>query len=627
MDGSLPGCGCEGGVALAPASCPGGAECGCVACAVGRAASPTWRGGGLVFGAEAAVDLAFVWYWGSEIEPVTTDCGWTLIGWAAPLLDPAPCRGASPRLPWRLAVGSTGTMRMPTGAYRMYFAKARLEHWTDDTARAGDEWPVLDSEGTQKFSRSPSGAELEGADLRTYWRADATGALGFSDLCFSAAYISFLDSADGRHFPLYAPRVTEGGLPAGACTYSRPVVAYGDVATGFRAGWRSTMIPCSGSSPVYRDPTVVYLAGYSIYLMLVVECRSADPSIVDGAGNCNLCTPSDCLGGAVPTTDPVFFACRDPSFQSGVVGPLAFLPSSPDPTAATASFVGVPQVLLTPSGAQLLAHAKAGDWALSGLSICDTAELATALTRFMGRPDLAFTGDAAAAAAARELARGVLAPLFRSLGKLQVSCDLPGIACPPVTVDEHLVFCRDRLHLYFTAKLTCDPALDVPLEVVGHAVAEIDATDVDLAAIFDDGAPPVSGPARTSAAFPESSTTGTVNLGSGPAPGLSIEQQGKPELVWPLGEPITTGNAAAAVVALTRFAVAPCNPVKVTELTAGAPVISNLQGALLDAELNDPDVFEDGTGGYTMVVHSQVLGGTVVMVAPRRVACNPSAAC
>jgi hypothetical protein len=224
--------------------------------------------------------------WGDPFPVQTTPCGWRLQGRAFTLRDPNPCTnrlGLPRQLGWYLQTGTTQTLRLPNGTYRTYFAAATLSQVTKNPSLITP-WPVYDSNtlpvydistpditniSNKKFSIDSLGDPVrEPHQFESYWKADSTNC---QDCHFSKNFVGFLDSVDGINYPFYAPKLTPtSGTTCRDVSYagSQPVFEE----PGFRAGWRSTCIPASNSTIVYRDVSVVYVPDSALYLMVAVQC-------------------------------------------------------------------------------------------------------------------------------------------------------------------------------------------------------------------------------------------------------------------------------------------------------------------------------------------------------------------
>ncbi|HND33456.1 MAG TPA: hypothetical protein PLA94_25835, partial [Myxococcota bacterium] len=275
-------------------------------------------------------------------------------------------------------------MKLKDGRTRMYLPSPTL---SQVTAGPSPIWPYADSAGIAKFGIE-AGRRIEDlAGQMAWWRAGshALAVTRVESLHFSSHFIAFMDSTDGLNWTLYAPKVPMEVDEHDECKQNAdPIFEDG----GFRAGWRSTSIRCSGSDVVYRDPSVIYLEKIDRYVMFVVECAaersppdyfvpvgdyvppSAPPwahaAAIDDNNRCQICL-GECvlLDGTYvkfkTTTRVVFFVCSNPDFQHGVLGP--FRASEDLQTASrlesdaeaeqpyAPKFIGVPQAFLDPDEA------------------------------------------------------------------------------------------------------------------------------------------------------------------------------------------------------------------------------------------------------------------------------------
>lgn len=257
----------------------------------------------------------------AEGTPLTTpeDCGFVFAGYAIPLYDPeenwieesAECPSGwtvwTEWIGWHVATASTCTIQLHTGAMRMYVPEPRLVREAGGVANE-DDFP-LKHPGSSEGRRYPN----------INWSSEADGGTPR----FSSDYISFVDSADGLRFPIYAPKMR---LNRFGCDNWDD-----DNADWTTAGWTPTCVPSrtdlanaaqvdlGGGTVVYsiyRDPSVVYVASRNVYLMFAVECRSLTQYVGDTDTS-----PCDLGGLVAPYTRLVVFLSGSPDFAAATTSP------------------------------------------------------------------------------------------------------------------------------------------------------------------------------------------------------------------------------------------------------------------------------------------------------------------
>lgn len=569
------------------------------------------------------------WAWGDPFPEGTTDCDWTMEGWIAPLLDPSPCVYSDGTVEdsetgWRFLEGSTSVTVLQDGTYRMYFSTGNITH--QDADKQFEVWPVTDPGGRSKFTLDANGNPIGDPGLRKEW----WGASGseVEDLYFSADFISFIDSADGVSYPLYTPHVDPD--TAAACEdidYAGASVTY--EFSGFRAGWRSTVIPSSGASVVYRDPSVVYIDELGKYVMMLVSCdgrglATDGGDLVEGESGCSFCTPEGlaaCSTSATtPVTNLVFFTCPDAAFQDDVMGPFPLLPVAPDP--ALGQWAGVPQMLLSPGGTIVLWYLGTRGYAFAGLHGATTADFAAHVMAM----------EAVWTDGADMSAWGPLVyTAFHNFGFINLEADED---CPNQTLtDEHLVFCKGgRLNLYYTNRST--GVVGDPLDLISRAFA---ASDWDETVVreylmgvsqVDEGA--VSRVLDSTSTYEEAlawyhgSGAAALSRRFGGSAAVAIDELG----IWLRYALADEGADAGAHPndMLVNFQLAACDPINIVEYL-GTSTVDRVDsgGTVLETitvEANDPDVYLTAHGMYALVFHSRAMGGTVIATASPAVACD-----
>jgi len=559
------------------------------------------------------------WEWGDPFPRGTTGCDWRMVGYAAPLLDPNPCSSHVFSDPghyfgWRLIEGSTSTLRLRDGRWRMYFATGGLEK--QDSAKQYEVWPVTDAAGRNKFGLKADGSAETDTDKRnTWWRAAGDSV---EDLHFSPDYIGFLDSSDGLSFPLYAPFVTPVvDANCGSVDYTGASVTYSF--GSFRAGWRSTAIPSSGSL-LYRDPSVVYIADAARYVMLVVECDGRGLAAGGGdldSSECDICTVdiAHCASSSAttPVTRLVFFTCADADFQEEVKGPFPLAPWPPE--AVFGQWVGVPQMLLGPDEEVVLWYVGTGlgkeRYGYAGLHAglaCNFGEVIRRLESvwFEGA-DLSVYG-------------GAVYTIFHNFGAIEVG-DAPPDCNPSTLTDEHFVFCEDgRLHLYYANRSSGD--VEDPLDLISHAVAGA-SWQAERMQLFV--GPPLPGCAgsvaeRPATAEPELAVSGLEHLRPGPSVTLKVRDGAVDgSEIWEerdteerLKDTVVRFDTVCGVIDLPKY----LNTGTVDDGTLAVPV-----------ECNDPDVYQAADGSYVALFHSRALGALVLAKADSAEACTTTPEC
>lgn len=427
---------------------------------------------------------------------------WSFAGPTARLLDPGVASGFTrcatfEDMGFRLATTSPAILRLGTKQVRTFFFNGALREdpglltqsglpargWPTwvlsaaaDPAQFGieDPWTTVDPAIIQnrvsKFTIDPSsgGPYTSDTDQSAWWRATHTPNTPVTDLYFCGDFISFLDSTTGSSFPLFAPIMDNSDNADGeTCTFTKVVPIFEDTTTGFRAGWRSTVIPCSNASVVYKCDSVIALRldGETIYLMFAVQCdgrgegqNGADA--VDGAA-CNLCEPMNseelqdpaaCRTNGTPATNYVFFICTSPDFQAGVAGPFNLLQSPPT---GAGQWIGVPQTLLSPDGELLFFyfHPQPApvDHPQYGLNVASVRAIRQGLRAILrARPRRSTVVGLPPLDETEAQLGSLVAQHFYKVGGLQLCQE----TSPPVdigdVVDEHFIFCGRRLHLFVT---------------------------------------------------------------------------------------------------------------------------------------------------------------------------------
>ena len=198
-----------------------------------------------------------------------------------------------------------------------------------------------------------------------------------------------------------------------------------------------------------------------MYLLFAVQCGghyNLDTGIYTSADPCNPCNPCQTTEGAfVPVTNYVLFFCRDPDFQYGVYGPYSLLSAAETPDPARGEWIGVPMALLSPDGRFLFFYVPpqasvVGGMRCAGLHAASVDELDRLLTQVLTTRPPSFgpsplsDQDAARAAAADD---GTLAGGFARLPWPLDVCAVDETIGVPY-VDQQLIFCNDRLHLFAT---------------------------------------------------------------------------------------------------------------------------------------------------------------------------------
>ena len=203
---------------------------------------------------------AEIWQEGDAFPSQTTPCGWTLEDRAIPLLDPNPCvledgTVESNLLGYAFGTGTTQTIQLPTGQYRMYFASGTLNQYTTSNLRV---WPAYDGSNTRlKFNINRFGFSEDPETNPLYWKATGDD---YTNLHFSNEFIGYIDSTNGIEFPMYAPWVEPISVN---CSYAGATATVSNPATNFWAGWHCTAIRSTLGSLVYRDPSVLHIKSLS----------------------------------------------------------------------------------------------------------------------------------------------------------------------------------------------------------------------------------------------------------------------------------------------------------------------------------------------------------------------------
>lgn len=468
-------------------------------------------------------------------EGVTACSAWSFAGPAARLLDP----GLSSAFThcatfqdtgFRLRTTSPALLRMG-GRVRMYFFNGVLAEDPELVRRVGAQnvrfWPTwvlsagetpaqieagepwvnlvdaaIPSNRLDKFTLElATGSPIFGGTAQAeWWRAAHAPNASVLELFFSPDFIGFLDSDDGISFPLYAPILDNADHPeAERCDFAKVEPIFEDARKGFRAGWRSTVIPCSNASVVYKCDSVIELMldGAPIYLMFAVQCdgRGQGPNQTDIVENsaCRLCEPNEpCRHDPTPLTRYVFFLCESPDFQVGVMGPFDMLKQPP--RVENQQWVGVPQTFLSPDGEFLFfyLHRQASpvphpQYDLNVAPIRAVRQGLRAILRarprrstLIGLPPL----DEAEQRLGERVARH-----FVNLGELEFCPSANPPAGLRSLVDEHFVFCGARLHLFATRVSSNNSGSedDSWLRSFAHYSAPRDLDEGLLREIFDAG--------------------------------------------------------------------------------------------------------------------------------------------
>ncbi|HNH47304.1 MAG TPA: hypothetical protein PKY30_09715 [Myxococcota bacterium] len=360
-------------------------------------------------------------------------------------------------------------MKLKDGRTRMYLPSPTLSQVTADRPPT---WPRQDADGMDKFGRYFSGGTSQGnitdaAELAAWWKAGshALAVTRVESLHFSSHFIAFMDSTDGLNWTLYAPKVPMRATTDGACIQDGdPIYEDG----GFRAGWRSTSIRCSGSDVVYRDPSVVYLEKIDRYVMFVVECRADMPApsiapvggydssvrmlwehaaAIDDNNRCQIClgecvAPDQTYVRFDTTTRVVFFVCATPDFQHGVMGPFRASGSlrthAKEQEGDLAQFIGVPQAFLDPDESNFfLFYANPTKRsAQTGLHVVAVSAVARLIADLETKWAQGRSGQQAA------LDSDTFMFILTLLGD-----PTPVVSNTYVITDQHFYFCKDRLQM------------------------------------------------------------------------------------------------------------------------------------------------------------------------------------
>lgn len=572
------------------------------------------------------------WLWGDPAPAGATPCGWLMVGRTLRLLDPTPCAypGGGPErreLGWYLSMGSTQTIAMPTGGYRMYFASARLSQVS--TELTFEVWPIYDPGGREKFGINTDGFAIGDEDERdAWWRASGSDVTA---LHFSDEYVGWAESADGREWPIFAPKLSPvTGIYCDNASYAGATPVFED--GSFRAGWHSTSIRASGATVVYRDVSVVYLnstlsplavpaipplldVATMRYVMFAVECDGTgrasgvgdcvfegDPlvlgdDVVEG-GRAPICTPSGCLIDGTPKTRYVFFTCEDADFRENVRGPFPALPTDPDP--AREQWIGVPQAFTSPDGRFLLFYVPGSD--AVGNEYAERGLWMTRIDTFLAgvvRAEAALDAGADPAAI-----YGMYGRYLTALGAVAICGTTPGdvVDAVPDPTDEHFAFCADgRLHLYFSNRNSGDPGDALTLVSQAAASAVFDPEVVFEGCV---GPPLFSIP-----------TVDTSELYVAPDP------ENRRSLVELLGlESEDADGAYTLEEMLLSFKMTACNPVNMPWVL-GADTVTSPTGVVNNVGVNDPNVYYMANGDLAMILHCSAVGGMLLLTAPNSVAC------
>ncbi|MCB9761329.1 MAG: hypothetical protein H6739_15915 [Alphaproteobacteria bacterium] len=445
---------------------------------------------------------------GSPRRSVDLDCdSWIYRGHAAPLLDPAaglfaPCN-TQVDLGWWLQVTSPAILRMEIGGLtRMYFNDGIVRDDGSDTPEYEFPHSSTHQDGSivRKYALDAFGGIPDPLTIRSWWLADldATPNQLVTELHFSNRFISFLDSDTGDRFPIYTPIVISAS-DTDPCDFAGATAQFEVSFPPFRAGWRSTIIPCQRRSVVYKVDSVLQLrsGGQSWYALFAVQCggRTLNPlsggpldaktsgkDLLDddpGAGDeteGEFCSPQRTKpeGALIPATNYVFFVCPSPEFQQTVYGPFDLLPIRPDPNQG--QWIGVPQTFLSPDGAFIFTyiHPQPGGSApYDGLNVASVQDfiLGVLMMLRVGQPQARGPAPLPDLPVRREQVLGAtyIAPRFTNLGPISIC----GVETDPFReswVDEHFIFCDGRLHL-FASRIPPAPGEFRPTEIL-HASAE-----------------------------------------------------------------------------------------------------------------------------------------------------------
>lgn len=403
-------------------------------------------------------------------------CGFTLAGYAIPLLDPdanhaqeGDCFAGdwTPWIGWHVATASTCTILLNgSGTWRMYMPEPRLAKESFDVASVNDFPFSHPAEPT--ITRDPDNARWSESTPR-----------------FSSDYIAFVDSADGVQFPVYAPVGTYTILPNGACFgWKDEEFAEPDWTN---AGWTPTCIPSRtvADNPagvhldnpllvvysIYRDPSVVYVPSQGVYLMFAVECRRTDPH----DGMTDACTKDGVY--PIPFTRFVVFVSESPDFQAEGTTPdprdasaLAVLvqpdvgADGPRGGSTPNEWYGVPSVVMSPDGTQVLIFLTwDGDTLSSPSRVFDRYGASnppwTEMPARSGVSVFAIDPDALVAAAAAGDTAGLQALIAAGYQGEALFTDRmqwsDGSARILEGIDHQLVVCQGQLWVYYAAKDGC----------------------------------------------------------------------------------------------------------------------------------------------------------------------------
>ncbi len=325
-------------------------------------------------------------------------CGWQYSGPTLPLYDPytITCDGetagvtrAPTYLGWWVDTSSVSVVHRPSqGTFRMYMQNPVLR------TVGAEGFPVTDAAGNIKFGYGACGLEAKLYDERAeWWRAELVeteselnGAQSRSGLRFSSKYISWVDSLSPSEFRVYTPLIQPSSCEDdGSLNYSDNAFQY---CTGYEyssraadwsdrdapPGWRSTRLPYTGETLVYRDPSVILLppvastgspdgrivelgrppsASRGTYAMFVVACWDPDNATPEGSGDCSLCTEESDNPDAhcEPHTAVVAWLSETGDFADDARGP--FLVMKPE----DGKFIGVPSFFLDPDSEFLFGYA------------------------------------------------------------------------------------------------------------------------------------------------------------------------------------------------------------------------------------------------------------------------------
>ncbi|HNH47715.1 MAG TPA: hypothetical protein PKY30_11785 [Myxococcota bacterium] len=506
---------------------------------------------------------------------------------------------------WYLGMGTTQTLRLPDGRFRLYFASAFLDEVRIEGSPYG--YPVLDAGGRQKFGLDAAGEILrDDFEILEWWKASGDD---YQNLHFSKDFISFLDSVDGVDYPLYTPKVdlASGFQCENEDPFAGGTVVYEDnlpgthfsghggafstrnapLTVGFRAGWVSTAIRCSGAAVVYRDASVVYLKALDRYLMFVVECdgRGMAPDggdLVEERGTqCTICVEHPCISGRFPKTRYVFFTCPDADFQKNVRGPFPVAPRAPDYTAG--QWIGVPQAFMSRDHHFLFFYMNSFGYDYSGLHFAGVRELAADILvlegYFDGGKDVDDKGR-------------LFYDNFTSVDVL-VSCETPSSPVAgawPTLTDEHFVFCEDGyLHLYFSNR---NPQT---VDDLGNNLFNLDPTLVSHAVAEE----------------PWDEWRIVTQKFTGPFEEHSGSDRGH------IGQKAEKG--------LLAFKMVDCDPVNLPLLFGSAQI--QLPNGLTDVVVNDPNIYLAATGEWILLVNCGAAGGLLRFKSEPDSACYRVLAC